>query len=132
MINLLRHSVLFADPSHSISRTTPTVQLVSNRDATFARALLAVRQGDFQGAERTLANGNNHRTFSDAHFLNLLGVVYELSFQWRLARRCYSRAARMDRRFAAPFQNLQRYYELTTFGQSKIAIRLGDEEAELS
>ncbi|MGN6627630.1 MAG: hypothetical protein ACTHLN_13510 [Tepidisphaeraceae bacterium] len=98
----------------------------------FALALGAARSGEYDLAEHELTRGGGDRAVSDAHCLNLLGVIHERRQHWSRAKRCYSRAARRDRNLAAPRANLRRYYELCTFGRTRISIQWGDEETSTS
>lgn len=99
-----------------------------DREVAYLFGLAAVRQSEWCLAERELTNGNGHTGLSDARCLNLLGVVYEATDRWGLARRCYSRAIRADKRYVPPQINIRRHYELATFGQSMLPISLGTQK----
>ena len=68
---------------------------------------------------------------ADAVCLNLRGVLYELGGDFESARRCYGRAIRADRHFAAAQQNMRRTYELWQFGATTQPVALGDALTDL-
>jgi hypothetical protein len=84
--------------------------------------------GDCEEAEMLLTSGLLEAR--DAARLNLLGVVYEKRGRWKEARRFYGRSIRADRAYAPPRENIRRWFELDTFGRSRVSITLGDEGPE--
>lgn len=98
----------------------------SERAAVLLEACLNIRTAQFQAAQGILLQLDTH----DAARLNLLGVIWELHRDWPRARKLYGQAIRADRQFAAPRQNLQRWYELVTLGASSIPMCLGDEDPQ--
>lgn len=98
----------------------------SERAAILLEACLSIRTGQFQAAQGILLQLDQH----DAARLNLLGVIWELHRDWPQARKHYGQAIRADRQFAAPRENLQRWYELVTLGASSIPMCLGDEDPQ--
>lgn len=67
----------------------------------------------------------------DAVCLNVRGVLYELGGDFESARRCYGKAIRADRHFAAAQQNMRRMYELWQFGATSQPVALGDALTDL-
>jgi len=96
----------------------------------YAQVLDRVRQmlrsDDVGGAESLLIKAADLAEH-DAAYFNLLGVIYETRGQWRLAKKMYGKAIRCDKRYEPSQQNMRRIYELYTFGHSKSAVALGDE-----
>ena len=64
----------------------------------------------------------------DAAYFNLLGVIYEVRRQHRLARKFYGKAIAADKDYGPAQMNMRRIYELYTFGRSQVAAALGDDE----
>jgi tetratricopeptide (TPR) repeat protein len=67
----------------------------------------------------------------DPAYLNLLGVVCEARREWEAARRFYGVALSIDPAYPPAQHNLQRFYELRTFGRSGQPVALGDCELRL-
>lgn len=65
-----------------------------------------------------------------AGWLNLMGVICESRGDWRRARRYYGKAMRANHNFAPAEQNMRRWYELFTFGRTKLPVALGDDRIE--
>jgi two-component system sensor histidine kinase KdpD len=88
-------------------------------------ALPAVCSGEWDRAASVLARdpGAVNR---DAACLNLIGVVCQAKGRHGRARRFYGKAMRADRHFGPAAQNMQRLYELNTFGRTKLPIALSD------
>lgn len=103
-----------------------------DRDVAFMFGLAAVNQREWVLAERELTNGNGVRAVSDARCLNLLGVVYETTGRWTLAKQCYGRSIRASRTYPPPQINLRRYYELKTYGRTSLAACLCTQKDVLS
>lgn len=92
-------------------------------------ACLSLRLGRIDEAEtilRLIAGGDPRH----AAWLNLMGVICEARGNWRRAKRYYGRAMRADRNFAPAEQNMRRWYELFTFGRTKLPVALGDDRIE--
>src|SRR5690242_1125717 len=68
----------------------------------------------------------------DAAFLNLLGVTAEMCGDWGRARKMYQRALRTDRSYLPAEQNLRRYFEIFTYGHTRLPIAGGLRNAALS
>jgi hypothetical protein len=90
----------------------------------------AMRLGFFKEAQLML--DHEPHTRNDAACLNLLGVIYELRQQWKLARRCYRWSVQADSTYGPARQNIRRLYELETFGHSREGMALGDERPALA
>src|SRR5437870_9535127 len=90
----------------------------------------AIRLGKIDQA-RSMLDGLKVNAEASAAYLNLLGIVHELQGEWTLARRCYCKAIRADRRYEPAQQNMRRWFELHAFGHSAEPFALGDEAAEV-
>src|SRR4051794_26174690 len=66
-----------------------------------------------------------HQGMPTAENLNLQGVIAERKRQWDMARRLYGRAIRINPSYEPARRNMQRQYELYTFGRSSIPMNLG-------
>lgn len=86
----------------------------------------ALRMARYTDAESLLMKAADLAQNDPAYF-NLLGVLYETQQNWKLARKFYGKALKLDRQYGAAQQNLQRLYELETFGRSQKLVVLGDE-----
>lgn len=95
-------------------------------DAVLHQVCDALRMARFTDAE-TLLMKVADLAQGDPTYLNLLGVLYEIQQEWRLARKFYGKAIKLDKHFGPAQQNLQRLYELETFGRSQKLVVLGDE-----
>jgi response regulator RpfG family c-di-GMP phosphodiesterase len=90
-----------------------------------SRVRVALRASDVASAESLLmkaADLGEH----DAAYFNLLGVIYELRRQWRLAQKMYGKSSRADKHYEPAQQNLRRVYELNTFGRTSEPAAIGD------
>jgi hypothetical protein len=67
----------------------------------------------------------SEKAIDDAAFLNRLGVVAEMCGDWVGARKMYQRALRTDRSYLPAEQNLRRYFEIFTYGQTRLPIAGG-------
>jgi len=92
-----------------------------------SRIRRALRLADFENAESMLAKVADRPAKHSAEYYNLVGVLYEAQHKWRLARKCYGKAMRADKKFKPAETNLRRLYELHTFGRTTHPIQLGDE-----
>ncbi|HEY1628259.1 MAG TPA: response regulator [Tepidisphaeraceae bacterium] len=101
-------------------------------DQVLDRIRKALRLADFPNAEAILMKVAEGRQQHSAEYFNLLGVLYEAQGKWRLARKCYGKAMRADKRYQPAQVNMRRIYELQTFGRSEHAVSLGDEVADIS
>lgn len=86
----------------------------------------SLRMGKFTDAETLLMKAADLAQ-KDAAYFNLLGVLYEAQQEWRLARKLYGKAMRLDKQYEPAQINMRRIYELTTFGRSNQPATLGDE-----
>lgn len=91
-----------------------------------ARVRRAMRVADFATAETLLMRASDLAQ-QDAAYFNLLGVIYEVRQQTRLAKKFYGKAIKADRNYKPAQKNMQRLYELDTFKRTKLAVALGDE-----
>jgi len=96
--------------------------------AVMKRVRNALRESDIAGAESLLMKAADLAQH-DAAYFNLLGVLYEVRRQWRLAKKFYGKSMRTDRQYKPAAQNMRRIYELVTFGRSREPVALGDENA---
>lgn len=114
----------------------PTHALANEDDANggyagiLARVRKALRLENFASAESLLMKASELGQH-DADYFNLLGVIYEVRQQWRLAKKFYGRAIRADHGYGPAQQNVRRMYELETFGNTKLTVALGDESLEI-
>ena len=100
------------------------------RTALLHDVCTAMRLGFFREAQAML--DHEPHAAHDPACLNLLGVICELSQQWKLARKHYRAAVRCDPNYAPARQNIRRFYELDTFGHTGMQIALGDERPALA
>ena len=106
--------------------------LAGGRDEVLRRVCDAMRMSRFTDAETLLMKVANLAQ-NDPFYFNLLGVLYETEQEWALAKKFYGRAMSIDKHYAPPQHNMQRIYELETFGRSNKLVYLGDEtEARLA
>src|SRR5207248_3079367 len=98
-----------------------TTQLELLRDA-----LLAVCDGDWDQADRAVSR-DGQLARSDAACLNLHGIICQARGEWRQARRFYSRAMRANGGYLPAEQNLRRFYELDTVGDTRLPIAVADQ-----
>lgn len=99
--------------------------------AVMQRVREALLESDVAGAEALLMKAGDLGQH-DAAYFNLLGVIYELRRQWRLAKKFYGKSKRADATYAPAEQNLRRIFELYTFGRSREPVALGGEPVEPS
>ena len=100
-------------------------------DTILLDAAVAIRGGRFERAADML-EPFTRAMGSDAAFLNLQGIICEFRKQWENARRFYGLAMSVDPQFQPARQNIQRLYELTTFGHTRETANLGDVELRAS
>jgi DNA-binding response OmpR family regulator len=105
----------------------PTTEPAANYEQVLMRIRKAMRTDDFANAETLLSQAAARQQNHSAQYFNLLGILYEVQQKWRLARKCYTRAIREDANFEPARINLQRLYELTTFGRTTQVVARGDE-----
>jgi CheY-like chemotaxis protein len=105
-------------------------QLAGGYEAVLGRVRKALRVEDVTSAESLLMRAAGLSSGREAPYFNLLGVLYEIQRNWRLAKKFYGKAARADRKYAPAETNLRRIYELETFGRTKVPITLGDERQQ--
>jgi CheY-like chemotaxis protein len=112
-------------------RPAPTEKdLAGGYDAVLARVRRALRADDMETAESLLMRAADVSGGRDAPYFNLLGVLYEIQRNWRLAKKFYGKAMHADRKYEPAQANMQRMYELETFGATKVPITLGDEHKQ--
>lgn len=93
------------------------------------RVRQALREGDIPAADTLLMRAAD-LVGKDPAYFNLLGVLHELQGKERLARKFYGKAIAAGRNYPPAQHNMQRLYELYTYGHSRQEVALGD-EAEL-
>lgn len=103
-------------------------ELAGGYEAVLARVRKALRVDDLATAEMLLMHATDLATGRGAPYFNLLGVLYEVQRNWRLAKKFYTKAMREDRTYAPAEQNVRRLYELESFGRTDHAPALGDEK----
>jgi DNA-binding response OmpR family regulator len=109
-------------------RPQPTERdLAGGYEAVLERVRRALRAEDVETAESLLMRAADVSGGRDAPYFNLLGVLYEVQRNWRLAKKFYGKAMRANRKYEPAQQNMKRMYELETFGATKVPITLGDE-----
>ncbi|OGG51323.1 MAG: hypothetical protein A3F84_02980 [Candidatus Handelsmanbacteria bacterium RIFCSPLOWO2_12_FULL_64_10] len=86
----------------------------------------AMRQDNLPAAETLLMRAADLAGKDPAYF-NLLGVLHELEGDERLARKFYGKAIAARGSYEPAQHNMQRLYELRTFGHSLKGIAMGDE-----
>jgi DNA-binding response OmpR family regulator len=96
-------------------------------DDVLDRIRKTLRLADYPTAEALLMKAADRNDKQSAEYFNLLGVLYEAQHKWRLARKCYTRAIAVNKRFEPAQANLRRLHELSTLGKSSQAVQLGDE-----
>jgi DNA-binding response OmpR family regulator len=110
-----------AAPSRAVEPVTTASQFASD----LSRAKRALNRRDFEEAEVYLkqAIGLDDRS-ADAH--NLMGVLHELRNEHDASYRSYRAALKADPHYEPARHNMNRYYELFTFGASKVPVDLGE------
>src|SRR5689334_18158380 len=99
---------------------------MNNGNSSIVRdALFAICDGKWEDAEKALAR-DPQLVRHDAACLNLRGIVLQARGQWSQARRFYGKAARINGGYLPAEQNLRRFYELNTFGRSKLPVAVTD------
>lgn len=93
------------------------------------RARKALRLADYADAETLLMKAADLAE-KDAAYFNLIGVLYEVRGQHRLARKFYGKAIAANNHYEPAQKNMRRLYELQTFGRSQEPATLGDEPGE--
>lgn len=88
----------------------------------------AMRQGDLFAAETLLMRAAD-LAGKDPSYFNLLGVLYEMQGNERLAKKFYGKAIAARRDYEPAQQNMRRLYELKSFGHTDEKVALGDDEA---
>jgi CheY-like chemotaxis protein len=97
-------------------------------DGVLERVRVALRGADRATAETLLMRAADLSAGREAPYFNLLGVLYEIQRNWRLAKKFYQKAMRADRAYGPAETNVRRIYELESFGRTVHAIALGDEK----
>ena len=122
------------DTIHSILNepeldSQPAAQPSEDYENVLMRIRRAMLMEDFSNAEAMLIKAADRKPQS-AEYFNLLGILYEVQHKWRLAKKCYGKAMRADRKYEPAQANMRRIFELYTFGHSKQMVVLGDETAD--
>ena len=99
--------------------------------AALRRVREALRRGDIPAAETLLMRAVD-LAGKDPAYYNLLGVLYELQGDERLARKFYGKAISAKGNYEPAQHNMQRLYELRTFGGSLKGYSMGDEAGLLT
>jgi len=99
-------------------------------DAVLQRARRAICQGDLELAFAFVQECGDAAEH-DAPCLNVLGLIAEARNDWDEARRCWSRALRVDPSYVPAAANLRRWMELFYWGKSGMRVTYGDEPNSL-
>jgi DNA-binding response OmpR family regulator len=102
----------------------------SGFDGVLARVRLALRASDVATAEELLLRAADFGQ-NVASYYNLVGLIYEIRGQIRLARKFYGKAmgaAGSSGAYPPAEHNLRRLYELDRFRKTDLAPALGDED----
>lgn len=110
---------------------TDYVPETSQYDNVLDRIRRSLRLADYESAESLMTAAAERKDRHSAEYFNLLGVLYEAQRRWRLARKCYGKAIAADKNYRPAQLNMQRLYELHTFGKSANPAALGDEPDDL-
>jgi DNA-binding response OmpR family regulator len=127
----LRNAVaaVLQQPQPAMAPADSDTYLSGGYSAVLDRVRQALRTSDIPAAESLLMRAADLAQ-DDPAYLNLLGILYESRRQWRLARKFYGKALRVNKRYEAAQSNMRRLYELETFGRSSVPIALGDESPD--
>ncbi len=112
---------------HRLGRRFSRTPSDARRDVIILDAAVALRSGQYERAAAILGPFRSVLA-CDPAYLNLMGVICELEGQWKHATRFYGLAISVDPQYEPARQNMQRIYELNTFGRTDHAVRLGDTE----
>jgi len=112
---------------HRLGRRFSRPPSDARRDAIILDAAVALRSGQYERAASILSPFRSVLA-CDPAYLNLMGVICELEGRWKPAARFYGLAISMDPQYEPARHNMQRVYELNTFGRTERAVRLGDTE----
>ncbi|MFI5380173.1 MAG: response regulator [Tepidisphaerales bacterium] len=125
----VRESVeaVLAEPSPELTTMVAGVAAAGGYAAVLSGVREALRAGNMALAETLLMKAEDLGHEDEAYF-NLIGVYYEAGRRWRLAQKFYGKAIKANGKYAPAQQNMRRIYELYTFGRSKEAVALGDED----
>ena len=115
-----------AEPATMLNSAAGEDHLAGGREQVLERVCDAMRMSRFTDAETLLMKVANLAQ-NDPFYFNLLGVLYETQQEWTLAKKFYGRAMSIDKHYDPPQHNMQRIYELETFGRSSKMVFLGDE-----
>ena len=125
--DLLREAV--RDALDDIAPPQPLTR--TETQANFAQVLDRVRRSlrseRLEDAQSLLTRAAECQERQVAEQFNLLGVLYEAQRNWRLAKKFYGKAIAADGDYSPAQTNMQRIYELYTFGRSTKPVLLGDE-----
>jgi Flp pilus assembly protein TadD len=113
-------------PTRARAAASPEQKQNLSRRHALALARQALRRGDIDEAERTIARAAVTGG-DDPAFHNVAGVLYECRGDVRKARTSYGKAIALSPAYAPAQQNMRRLYELDTFGRTSKSVHLGDE-----
>lgn len=117
---------VLAEPQHAIERPEP-----KGLEGSLDRVRAALRASDVESAESLLIRAADLGHGVPGYY-NLLGVLYELRGQARLARKMYAMAIGAGKDYRPAEQNIRRIYELSTFGRTDVPVALGDGQDQVN
>ena len=120
-------AAILASPLAGVGEFASDDPLEGGYQGVLARVRRLMRTAEYTDAETLLMKAAD-LAVRDAAYFNLLGVLYEVRRQHRLARKFYGKAIAADKDYAPAQLNMRRIYELYTFGSSSVAAALGDEQ----
>lgn len=115
-----------AEPEVHAEHNAAEIATAGGYSSVLERVCDALRMARFTDAETLLMKAADLAQ-KDPFYFNLLGVLYETQQEWKLARKMYGKAIKLDGSYVPAQQNMQRIYELETFGRSGKMVMLGDE-----
>jgi DNA-binding response OmpR family regulator len=129
--NQLRSAVRSVLDEPQLDSPPAAVDATGCYDSVLDHVRKSLRLAEYATAETLLTKAAARNARTSAGYFNLLGVLYESQRKWRLARKCYGKAMTADKEYEPAKVNMRRIYELFTFGHSKEAVMLGDEDKDL-
>lgn len=120
----LRNIVSDVVARHTSSKTPPAPPRDDfESHIVTAQRLLNLR--DFPRAQKHLVRALELNDKS-AEAFNLTGVLFEMKEEFERAKKYYSQAIKLDKRYEPAQQNMRRIFELFSFGSSQEPVALGD------
>ena len=110
-------------------RAAARVKPQASFEQVLERVRKSLRSERLDDAQTLLTRAADCQERQVAEQFNLLGVLYESQHRWRLAKKFYGKAIAADGDYSPAQTNMQRIYELYTFGRSAKPVLLGDEPA---